>query len=497
MPQQDVLERPKTKAPPRPRRKRSPDHLGQDHLQNPEKLKQELVKEPSSSAPMDTLAVPEQTQRLQESRPRPAPPSFKAPMNPRKHIQGNQEVSEQVYGNESRMPDTLGSTKVTGKYGLALGLSGGGFGVGNHLDTNGGGLGGNVVTGGLGLIQGGLGLHYSGQRKEESELYDDEGGKKLAQDEQNTAKLGLVQSGVDMTQTGVKTASLIHHGEQGVMTLSDVTGKTSGMVSSGLTIGTEVLGIVGHAISAVQSGYELFCATSKLWPKIKDKILSANGQRWRARIMNRQKVKASMQALKLAAAGIGIAAGVLVMASNPVGWALGIGAAVVGAGFALGKIGNTIREAWKRRKARKKMEKEGKLGLSKQDLEKRQDQESSGTSESSTDEKQDKKKVTPEERDKVKAMADEVAAMVSQNAAVARDMHLAIKDGESSFFAEKLRLTKLAPTEVPDMGAMNTAAQEYYDACTLAQLLKVSPKQAGSSSGTELLESKISALNGS
>jgi hypothetical protein len=460
----------------------------------PEKLQQEIVEEQQqqeqSSSPQQTIE----------------PPTVQAPKPPPQQLQeqvkGNQEVSEQVYGNESRMPDGKGTGKVIGKYGLATSLVGTGFGVGTHVDTNGGGVGSSGVTSGLGLVQSGLGLHYSKQREKESNLFGDEGGTKLSQDEGNNSKLGLTQGGLGLTQTGVKTASIIKHGEKGVMTLSDVTGKTSGMVSSGLTIGTEVLGIAGHAISAVQSGYELFCATSKLWPKIKDKIVSAAGQRWRGRIMNRQKVKASMQALKLAAAGIGIAAGILVLASNPVGWALGIGAAVVGAGFALGKIGNAIRQAWKRRQARKELEKNGdKLGLSKQELEQRQndqgdEQESSSQSEESSG-KTDKKQVTEEERDKVKAMADEVAAMVSENAAVAREMHLAVKDGESSFFAEKLRLTKIAPTEVPEVGSMNQQAQEYFDACTLVQLLKVSPKQAGSSSGSELLESKISALNGS
>lgn len=517
MPNPEVLERPTQRAPKPPQRLLNQDHLGQDHLQPPKtqapKPPKRLLspKERAPRPPVNGLVpprtlAPKPPKNTLSSTSKELVQSSSPPENTlssisdqlsvqheeQKTLQGNNEVSEQVYSNDSRMPTESRKNKVVGKYGLALTSVGVGQGVGMHLDGNGGGLGSSFVTGGLGMVQGGLGLYYSGQRKEESNLYGDQGGKKLSEDEVKNNSLGLLQSGVGVGKTSLQTTSLVQNGKQGLMTMSDFTGKTSGMVSTGLTIGTEVLGIAGHVISGVQSGYELFCATSKLWPNTKSKLHSTRGQAWRARIMERQKVKSAMQTLKLLAAGIGIAGGVLVLASNPVGWALGIAAAAVGGAFALGKVVHTIRDTYKRRKGRKELEKNGELGLSKQELDEREKR----TTSQDQDQKDPKKSVSQEERDRVKDMADRVAAMVSQNAKVAREMHLAAKNGEQPFLEEKARLSRLNVREVPDIGQMSTEAQEYFDVGILAKLLNLDVKQVGSSSGTELLESKISALNG-
>ncbi|WP_244927483.1 DUF4157 domain-containing protein [Nocardioides sp. W7] len=128
-------------------------------------------------------------------------------------------------------------------------------------------------------------------------------------------------------------------------------GKTAGDV--GLRTAAGGLGIATGAISTLQGLWKGYKAGKKIWALSKGKgrdMLSTAGETWKAMILKAQKYKLAIAAAKTTLGVLGIAAGVLVLASNPIGWGIGLAAALIGGGMAIAKIVGKVKDAKKRAK---------------------------------------------------------------------------------------------------------------------------------------------------
>lgn len=111
------------------------------------------------------------------------------------------------------------------------------------------------------------------------------------------------------------------------------------------------LGIATGAVTTLQGLWKGYKAGKKLWALTRGKgrrMLSGQGPLWKQAIVKAQRYKLAIAAAKTALGVLGIAAGALVLASNPVGWGIGLAAAIVGGGMAIAKIVGKVKDAKKR-----------------------------------------------------------------------------------------------------------------------------------------------------
>ncbi len=347
-----------------------------------------------------------------------------------------EEPKAQEY-DRSRVPTRGNIAFETGKPTAVIGgAMGGGLGSGNV------GIGSEII-GGANLLDAAMTIRsgYSRSRKK-----DDRAGVSLGESQMRTGGWGLGGGAVSSTEAGVNV------------------GKAAGSHLAGLGVGAAGLGVVGGGITTLQGLWKMYKATGKLMELGRRSMLTADGHRWKERVGNREKWKLGVGALKVALGVLGIAAGALLIGSNPVGWALGIAAAAAGGAWALTKIAGKIRNLWERRKAKKEIEKRDPKGA---------------------------------KRKEAKVLADQVARECSTNARVAGEMVVALGTGDATVVAARNRaiekmdamVGKAQGVELPRPTENDKRA---HDSFSLLGVLNISPEEAQSLSGQERIEKKLS-----
>lgn len=204
-------------------------------------------------------------------------------------------------------------------------------------------------------------------------------------------------------------------------------------------------------------------------------MLTDEGEEWKKVVNKQQSSRRNLNLLKTLAGGLGIAAGALVLASNPVGWALGIAVGAVGAGLTMAKIGGKLNNMWKARKKKKEI----------------LNADPSKTPEYVTDEDGEELEATDEEkRERTIELANEVAAECSVKARVAGEMIQAVRTVEEEDEEEE--------DEEEDYDYNEDEEDYLYDLAEDAEnvltVIKVKKEDALSPSGQEYIEKKLSGL---
>ena len=219
----------------------------------------------------------------------------------------------------------------------ALGLSG-------HTTTVAGGLGGLV-----GMASGASDLVGGNQRVKDSKKSGDHAGEALGKSSMASGGVSLAGGAATTTKAALNTGAMFASGSSDLVDL--VTGSADA-AGAGLATAGAVTGVVGGGINAIKAGYEGGKAARNLHRAKQGTALTPTGQAWLDRIRERQSYKIAIQSLKFAGAVVGIVGGALLLASNPVGWAIGIAAAAVGIGMLVAGLVHKANKSLDRKKAK-------------------------------------------------------------------------------------------------------------------------------------------------
>lgn len=209
---------------------------------------------------------------------------------------------------------------------------------------------GGLVTGDSGV----LGSISGGTLRDEGQEFGDQGASALGNRKGKSQGMsgGLAAAGA--AKAGVETAYVVSAaggnsaaklGMKGALELGKGAGDATLRGAAG------GLGIATGAVTTLQGLWKGYKAGKKLWALTRGKgrrMLSTPGPSWKEAIVKAQKYKLAIAAAKTALGVLGIAAGVLVLASNPVGWGIGLAAAIIGGGMAIAKIVAKVKDARKR-----------------------------------------------------------------------------------------------------------------------------------------------------
>lgn len=236
-------------------------------------------------------------------------------------------------------------------------------------------------------------------------------------------------------------------------------------------------------------------AAQKLWRLTKGKgknMLSDAGRKWKSMLVDSTTFKLGVSAVKIALGVLGIAAGALVLASNPIGWGIGIAAAIAGGLYAGAKLYGKIKDAKARAKAAEDIlagktpptEVGGVKALTPREH----------AAEEKTGYKKAKGPQTNLEETRQKAIehANDVARRASAYAMTAGELRDALSHGDPEKVSTGLELTEHG---VPvEQSVTNLSDQELHDSFMLLASINVTPEEAVSDSGQELIEKKLSKL---
>jgi hypothetical protein len=260
--------------------------------------------------------------------------------------------------DRGRVPTTASTALEAGKPTTALGVSGATLGGVE------GGITGAGTPAGVGMLNfltaadAALTWRSGNKRYEEAMLNKDEAGMKLGTRKANQGKWAMAGGVAGTVQGGLNLGSVLDVGSHGLMSASDLISGTN-YISTGLGVAGAAAGIAGGAITAGQGLWKSGKAISKLYKLSKSApMLTDDGDRWRARIKDREKTKLGLNALKTIAGILGIAAGALVIVSNPVGWALGIAAAATVGGLAAYKFYTKYKKSKRKQNAKRSVREE-------------------------------------------------------------------------------------------------------------------------------------------
>ncbi len=250
-----------------------------------------------------------------------------------------------------------------------------------------------------------------------------------------------------MVTSAMTMASYFTRGREATMGMQQFQQYASG---SAVSFAGNVFTSVGAGASIVGGAINLATGLHGLWSarrhsqKLDEKELKSDAaiKTWLPHIRSQLGWRKRLLSLKSIGGAIGIAAGALLIASNPVGWALGAAAAVVGTGFVVAKIVKRLHESYKRRKAQEAAP--PRAGLSAEEL---------------------------------KQHGEELARKISKNAQVAGEM------------IDALRLLQRGQA---DPEQTKTAL----DAIQILAALGIRPDEALSASGQELLQLRLGRMHG-
>jgi hypothetical protein len=408
--------------------------------------------------------------------------------------------------DRDRVPNSMKTGVEIGKPGATLGLSGTTLGVGESMSTGAGFPGGagmmNVLTTGDAMMT----WRNGAKRRDEARGRGDNAGEILGNRKVNSGKMGVVGGTIGIGGNALNLATALKTGSQGLMSINDLT-KGANYVSTGLGIAGAGLGIAGGALTTGQGLFKMGKAISKLHKLSKSApMLTPDGDRWRAHIKDRQKTKVGLNTLKTIAGVLGIAAGALVIASNPVGWALGVAAAITLGGLMAGKLYTKWKKARRKQKAkagvREEMQQEQQqnappnMGM---------DNENNGGGGPGHDEagmhNADPSQLKEKQRKDGVELGNRIAQKVSKSGKIAGEIRASLNGREHPAFAKLMMVLKdkdFTPKELREdfvNGYFPPPVKKAHDALVMLSVLNLSPEVVEKESGQELIEKKLSATD--
>jgi hypothetical protein len=326
-----------------------------------------------------------------------------------------------------------------------------GSGMGSGLGTGDMGIGSEII-GGASLLDAGLTMYAGSERLGKAKAAGDTAGVSLGTAKLRTGAWGAAGSSTATTEAGVNIGKAVGH---------------HGLAALGTAGGA--LGVVGGGLTSLQGMWKMYKAAGKLSKLAERGMYTPEGEKWKDRVVNREKWKLGVGGLKVALGALGIAAGALLIASNPVGWAVGIAAAAAGGVWALSKIGNKLKDLRERRNARHELLKKDPDGA---------------------------------KTKSAKELADQVARECSTNAKVAGEMVAALKVGDASaplrWRAQVDRMDRTIGVATPASLVKPTQEdKKNFDSFSLLGVLNIPPDEAMSDSGHERIEKKLSVAESS
>lgn len=386
----------------------------------------------------------------------------------------------------------------------------GAVGAGTHF--GGAANGANASLGGLLLGDTAMGIRKGLKMRDDGQEYDDAamvalGNRKLKNQGGGfgAAAIGTASAGVGIAATKAGVASSM---TQAGWTAAGKAGTAAG--GAALATGGAAVGIAGGSAQVLQGMWRGGKAVMKLcrlaWGRAA-KMLSGRGPDWKQAIMSAEKYKAAIAALKVGLGALGIAAGALFIVSNPIGWGIGIAAAVAGGVWAAVKIAAKVKDANDRRKAANDIaqgkqpaaafdEITGGAGKStangKSKTPRKTDAEKAGTGH--VKEKMGPKTGKADARSKALEQADLVARMASSHARLAHELRSALRFGNKNLVAGALERAAQDPVFSLESSVEREEDRELHDSMLLLSSINVDPDEALAESGQELIEKKLSKL---
>lgn len=395
-----------------------------------------------------------------------------------------------------------------GKGGVAGGVITGSFAAGQFASAAAPVLGG--LTGGAsGLLTTGdalMGLNNADSMMTEAAEYGDAGMWNLAGRKGKNQGIQALTGAASMAKGGVEMAYLASAGPG--RNVFEAMAQGAGNAALGTAAGG--LGVATGSVQVLQGLWRGGKAVQKLCRLSYGrgaKVYSAAGKRWKEAIKGSEKFKLGMAAVKTALGVLGIAAGALLIVSNPIGWGIGIAAAIAG-GIAAGvKIKAKIDDAKKRTKISHEILSSGNAAGAVGAEAGVQAQRPAPTTKSAGAKKlKERERTDPDEIERMKAIehANEVGRRASEYAVIASEMRDALRNddaigvddqGKRQYLVHQVISTmeknpQFDPTNLltPESNA------EKYDAYQLLSSINVSDDEALSDSGQELIEKKLSKM---
>ena len=348
-----------------------------------------------------------------------------------------------------------------------------------------------------------MGLNNADSMMTEAAEFGDQGMWNLAGRKGKNQGMQLVQGAASTAKGGVEMAYLTSAsvGGNAFKAMAQGAGNTAlGAAAGGLGVATgsvQVLQGMWRGGKAVQKLCRLGYGRGA-------KVFSSAGKRWKDAIVGAEQFKLGMAVLKTSLGVLGIAAGALLIVSNPVGWAIGIAAAIAG-GIAAGvKIKEKIQDARNRTRISEEIlrsgDPEGAVRSNAGTVKGALQTKSSGAK------KLNERQRSEEELARLKAIehANEVGRRASKYAVIAAEMRDALRnddaigvnpDGKKKYLVlQTLQTMEQYPDFDPKNVLVPESNAEKYDAYQLLSSINVTDDEALSDSGQELIEKKLSKM---
>jgi hypothetical protein len=430
-----------------------------------------------------------------------------APANPHQYDRERLPTRGYVAANAIKPAAVVGASAGTG-----VGLMGGG---GSGLDSAGTAVGGGMISA-FGMIPA-LNSWYKGnKRQDEAGAVNDYAGKEVGALTASQGKIGALGGVMGMAGAGVGIGTALTHGSGALMTADKLVNGAQ-YASTGLGVAGGALGIATGTITAAQGLWQSGGAAKKLWALrgASLEMLSQKGEVWKNRIKDREKAKLGLNSLKVLGGALGIAAGALLIASNPVGWALGLAGALTLGGLAAYKIYQKVKKYHKKQKnkdvvrqamAAESAQAEQAVPQAEQPELDAQVGDASGRDapamggDGAEMAQADPANLSPGQRKQGVELANRVAQRASKSAKVAGEMIAALRMGNPTNLVKALsqgmKWSDFKHFDNDDADApVQRVDVEALDAATLLNVLKITPSTALSPSGQELIEKKMSATD--
>lgn len=429
----------------------------------------------------------------------PAPPTPYSGMAANKPSNAKTEVGKPVAA-----VTVAGGSAAAGGFGAAG--SGGAQAGGAVADMAAAGGAGAGTLGFITTADAAMGLNNARKMDIEAEQYGDaamskQAGKKA---KDNATTLGI---GATNTARGGVTIANVLEGTAHV---------AEGAAPAALGVAAGALGVAAGSAMVLQGSWRGGKAVMKLCRLTYgrgQKMLSSDGERWKAAFVGAEKFKAAINALKIVAGGLGIAAGALIIVGSPVGWALGLAAAIAGGVYAVSKIAAKTSNAREKSKARHEDRAKadvsapthtdtiGEYGRSYIDLAEKgydpskvrpagpQNERDRGTGFGG---KEGPMREGEAERTAAIEEANRLAALASKNARTAAELRDALGHGDQEFVVAALDAASANPdADIAEM-ILQLDDQRLHDAFQVISAVNIDPDEALAASGQLLIEQKLS-----
>jgi len=410
-------------------------------------------------------------------------------------------------GGAGKLPT---NTEERGKAGVVATVVGGAKVAG--MATTGTGVAGNALGGAVGGAAGLLttadaltGLNNARKMGNDAEAYGDKGMSNLSDRKYKNQGMQALGGAVTMAKGGVEMGYLASAGESGIKAAMK-----SGVANGALGAAAGGLGVAVGSVQTLQGLWKSGKAVQKLcrltWGRSQEMYSKKGKGTWKPAILSAEKFKLGVGVVKTALGVLGIAAGALLIVSNPIGWGIGIAAAIAGGVYAATKIGAKIRDASKRTEIAKQIQ----SGQPADEI------EADGGGKKSViasnreivknvkkaNERSTKKNGGEEVGDDVKARnvaiekANEVARLASSTAVIASELREAMlwaddtgQEGVWGALEAEVEKPSGIPARFP-----HESWKELYDAYMLLSTINVTREEAVAPSGQELIEKKLSKM---